>query len=239
MSCYSIASRVARRSNARPFPHRCLFCRAWRPPARPAPIHALRHHPVAVRSAPTAPRPCNQVASSVTVITAQEIETKQERNLPDVLRDVPGLNLIQTGGPGGTTSIFIRGANSDQTKVLIDGIEVTDPPRPTAYSSSRTPHLRRPAGRGAAWSAERALGADAIGGVIDVVTRTGSGPLHGDVTFEGGMFSTFDQTGEISGSLDRFSYALDLSHPCIPAIAFGDAGRAGVQGGGRDQQRRL
>ena len=46
--------------------------------------------------------------------------------LPDALQDVPGLNVVQTGGPGGTTSVFIRGANSNQTKVFIDGIDATD-----------------------------------------------------------------------------------------------------------------
>ena len=59
--------------------------------------------PVTV-SANRLPTPVNQVASSVTVITADQIETLQQRNLPDILRDVPGLNLIQSGGPGGTTT---------------------------------------------------------------------------------------------------------------------------------------
>ena len=72
------------------------------------------------------PTPENEVGSSVTVITEQEIQRKQERTLPDALKDVPGLNVVQTGGPGGTTSVFIRGANANQTKVFIDGIDATD-----------------------------------------------------------------------------------------------------------------
>ena len=73
------------------------------------------------------PTPESEVGSSITVITDEEIQRKQERTLPDALKDVPGLNVVQTGGPGGTTSVFIRGANSNQTKVFIDGIDATDP----------------------------------------------------------------------------------------------------------------
>src|SRR5690242_2874945 len=55
-----------------------------------------------VISATRLPTPASEVASSVTVITGEEIERKQQRTMPDLLRDVPGLNVIQTGGPGGT-----------------------------------------------------------------------------------------------------------------------------------------
>jgi vitamin B12 transporter len=69
----------------------------------------------------------SEVGSSITVITEEEIQRKQERTLPDALKDVPGLNVVQTGGPGGTTSVFMRGANANQTKVFIDGIDASDP----------------------------------------------------------------------------------------------------------------
>jgi len=74
--------------------------------------------------------PGEQVASSVTVVTAQDIETEQRRTLPDVLNTVPGINVVQTGGPGGLTSVFMRGTNSNHVKVLIDGIDVSDPSNP-------------------------------------------------------------------------------------------------------------
>src|SRR3977135_2873641 len=71
--------------------------------------------------------PVNEIGSSVTVITDKEIERDQKRALPDILRTVPGLNIVQTGGPGGKTSVFMRGSNSNHTKVLIDGIDANDP----------------------------------------------------------------------------------------------------------------
>ncbi len=66
------------------------------------------------------------MASSVTLISADGIEAQQARTLPDILALVPGVNVVQTGGPGGATSIFMRGTNSNHVKVLIDGIDVSD-----------------------------------------------------------------------------------------------------------------
>jgi vitamin B12 transporter len=169
--------------------------------------------PLVVVSANRAPTPANQVASSVTVITAEQIETQQERSLPDVLREVPGVNLVQSGGPGGATSLFIRGANSNQTKVLVDGIDVSDPTTPNGIFQfqnflsagvQQVEVLRGPQ--------SGLYGSDAIGGVVEVITRTGSGPAHITASLEGGSFGTFNQTASLSGSLDRFSYALDLAH---------------------------
>ena len=87
-------------------------------------------------SATQLPTPRTSSASSVTVITAAEIEREQRRTIPDVLQIVPGLNVVQTGGPGGQTSIFIRGTNSNHVKVLIDGIDVSDPSNPNGLSIS-------------------------------------------------------------------------------------------------------
>src|SRR3569623_1414359 len=74
--------------------------------------------------------PAEQVGSSVTLIDAADIASRQQRSLPDILRDVPGLNLVQTGGEGGQAAIFMRGSGSNHTKVLVDGIEVSDPSNP-------------------------------------------------------------------------------------------------------------
>src|SRR5262245_49631779 len=59
-----------------------------------------------------------EIATSVTVITAADIEARQQRSLPDLLRSVPGVNIVQSGGAGGQTSLFIRGTNSNHTKVM-------------------------------------------------------------------------------------------------------------------------
>src|SRR5215213_5298793 len=100
-----------------------------REPGEVKPSAAAKEQPVVV--SPTATEtPIDQIASSVTVITAKDMERDQRRTLPDALATVPGLNIVQSGGPGGLTSVFMRGTNSNHTKILIDGIDVSDPSNP-------------------------------------------------------------------------------------------------------------
>src|SRR3954453_5216154 len=120
--------------------------------------------------------PISEIGSSITLIPAEEIERKQERRLPDVLRTVPGLNVVQTGGRGGKRSLFTRGPNSNHTKVLIDGIDANDPSQDGVFDFgqvltsdiAQVEVLRGPQ--------SSLYGSDAIGGVINIVTRTGKGP---------------------------------------------------------------
>jgi vitamin B12 transporter len=121
--------------------------------------------------------PTGQVASSLTVITAQDIETQQFRSVPEALSTVPGLNVIQSGGPGGQTSVFMRGTNSNHTKVLIDGIDVGDPSNSNGafdYAHLLTSDIEQiEVLRG---PQSGLYGSDAIGGVISIITRKGDGP---------------------------------------------------------------
>jgi vitamin B12 transporter len=156
--------------------------------------------------------PINEIGSSVTVITDKEIERDQKRTLPDVLRTVPGLNVVQTGGPGGKTSVFMRGANSNHTKVLIDGIDVNDPSQDGVFDFGQVltsdiaqiEVLRGPQ--------SSLYGSDAIGGVVNIVTKTGEGPAQFTGRLEGGSFETFNQSASVSGSLSRFRYSFNVAH---------------------------
>src|SRR6478752_8197302 len=157
--------------------------------------------------------PIDQIASSVTVITAKDIERDQRRTLPDALSTVPGLNVVQSGGPGGQTSIFMRGTNSNHTKVLIGGIDVSDPGNPNrsfdfgqllTSDIQQIEVLRGPQGG--------LYGADALGGVISIVTKKGDGPARATGSVEGGSFGTFNQTAGLSGSQDHFNYAFNVAH---------------------------
>lgn len=157
--------------------------------------------------------PTDQIASSFTIITAEQIEASQERTLPDVLRNVPGLNLVQEGGPGGQTSVFMRGTNSNHTKVLVDGIDVSDPSSPGAnfdfgafltQDIERIEILRGPQ--------SGLYGSDAIGGVINIITKSGQGPAQVAVGLEGGSFSTFNQAATLAGSDDAFHYTANVEH---------------------------
>ena len=156
--------------------------------------------------------PVNQIGSSVTIITDEEIETNQQRSLPDVLKTVPGLNIVQTGGPGGKTSVFMRGSNSNHTKVLIDGVDANDPSQDGVFDFgqvltadlARVEVLRGPQ--------SSLYGSDALGGVINIVTKTGEGPPRFTGSLEGGSFDTFNQSASASGSISRFHYSFNVAH---------------------------
>jgi vitamin B12 transporter len=170
--------------------------------------------PQIIVTAPTRnPTPVSELANSITVVTRGEIAAQQQRTLPDVLEAVPGLNVVQTGGPGGLTSVYMRGTNANQTKVLLDGIDVSDPTSSDDsfdFSTLQTADisqievLRGPQ--------SGLYGSDAIGGVINISTKTGSGPPHVYGSLEGGSFGTFNQNVGVSGSTSRISYAFTFAH---------------------------
>jgi vitamin B12 transporter len=159
------------------------------------------------------PTPQSQLASSVTIITAEQIAAMQARTLPDALKYVPGLNLVQTGGPGGQTSVFMRGTNSNHVKVLVDGIDVSDPSTPNA-AFDFGPFLIQDVERIEVLRGSQSglYGSDAIGGVINIITKSGSGPLKLAAALEGGSFQTFNQAAGLSGSQDAFSYTANVQH---------------------------
>ncbi len=166
-----------------------------------------------VVSPTTLPTPSEQSASSTTVITGADIASQQYQSVPDALAAVPGLNVVQTGGPGGQTSVFIRGTNSNHVKVLIDGIDVSDPSNPNQSFDfgqlltgdiARIEVLRGPQ--------SGLYGSDAIGGVISITTKTGDGPLKMTVSGDGGSFGTFNQRVGASGSQGNFNYVFNIQH---------------------------
>lgn len=157
--------------------------------------------------------PLDQIASSVTVITADDIARTQRRTLPDVLNSVPGVNVVQTGGPGGQTAIFMRGTSAQHVKVLLDGIDISDPSTPNGAVDlahivtsdiDRVEVLRGPQ--------SSLYGANAIGGVISITTKRGKGPAKATATLEGGSMGTFNQSAAVSGAKDRIDYAFNVMH---------------------------
>jgi vitamin B12 transporter len=169
--------------------------------------------PQIVVSATTVPTLASELGSSVSVITAQDIQQQQLRTVSDALKTVPGLNVVQSGGPGSQTAVFIRGTNANHVKVLIDGIEMSDPSSPNrafdfgqllTSGIDRIEVLRGPQ--------SGLYGADAIGGVISITTKKGKGPSKATATLEGGSLGTFNQAGGLSGSTSIFNYAFNAAH---------------------------
>ena len=159
------------------------------------------------------PTPVDQLGSSVTVVTAAEIERDQRRTVPDILTNIPGVYVVQSGGPGAQTAIFMRGTNSQHIKVLIDGIDASDASTPngaidlahiTASDIERLEVLRGPQGG--------LYGANAIGGVISITTKKGMGPAKVTATVEGGSMGTFNQSAGVRGATSNIDYAFNVTH---------------------------
>lgn len=156
--------------------------------------------------------PMEEIASSVTVISSKEIERKQKTTVLEVLKGLPGLDVVQNGGVGGATSIFLRGANSEHTLVMIDGVEVNDPISPgrsydfahlTVDNIERIEVIRGPQ--------STLYGSDAIGGVVNIITKKGEGKPKFFLSTEGGSFTTFRESTGVSGGNRWINYSLGFS----------------------------
>jgi vitamin B12 transporter len=156
--------------------------------------------------------PIERVAASITVIGREEIERMQWRTLPDLLDAVPGLHVVQSGGPGGQTSVFLRGTNSNHALVLLDGIEVSDPSQPGGLFDiahlltdglERVEVLRGPQ--------STLYGSDAVGGVINIISSRGRGERTASGWAEAGAFNTMQQAVGVRGGGSHFDYALNYA----------------------------
>ncbi|HXG50428.1 MAG TPA: TonB-dependent receptor [candidate division Zixibacteria bacterium] len=151
--------------------------------------------------------PLRQVTTSATIITAEEIEKQQAETVLDALRHVPGLDVVQSGSRGNNTAVFIRGSESDHVLVLIDGVEVNSTTLGTFdFAHLTTENVERiEILRGAGGTL---YGSQAIGGVINVITRKGEGPLEAGLSLEGGNGRSHRQALTLRGAAGRLGYSL-------------------------------
>jgi vitamin B12 transporter len=145
-----------------------------------------------VVSASLEPVARNEVVSSVTVITREDIEARQVKYVGDLLRDVPGFNVSQSGGVGTQTQVRVRGAEANQLLVLVDGIRANDPASSDEFQwqfaltsdIERIEIVRGP--QSAIW------GSDAVAGVVNIIRRKGAGDRRVSGRAEVGSFDTVD-----------------------------------------------
>ena len=139
------------------------------------------------------------------------LEQRQTRVVSDILRDVPGVAVSRSGAVGGLTDVRIRGAESNHTLVLIDGIEASDPYAGQfdfgtliADETARIEVLR---------GQQSALyGSDAIGGVINYITLTGAEAPGIRLRAEAGSMGTFSGGARVAGVKGNLDYALSSSY---------------------------
>jgi iron complex outermembrane receptor protein len=170
-----------------------------------------------VVTASDTPQSVDEVSKAVTVVDRQEIDERDESAIAESLRTVPGLRVQQLGGPGSFTSIKTRGLRSEDTAVLIDGLRFRDAAATQGDASGFLEDLivtdisRVEVLRG---SGSSLYGSNAIGGVINLVTDEGGGPVHGNVLAEGGGLGMFRGRGQIAGGARNNSivYSAGFSH---------------------------
>ncbi len=162
------------------------------------PQNVPRMKPVVVTATRTE-TPLQETAAAVTIVNEEEIHQQQATTVAEVLRNVPGLDITQNGSRGTTTGVFTRGAETDQTLVLLDGVEINsvtlgaaDFSNLTSENIDRIEVLRGGGGT--------LYGSQAIGGVINVLSKRGEGPLTTSIASEGGNGGTSREVLSFSGS---------------------------------------
>ncbi|MEW6526294.1 MAG: TonB-dependent receptor [Spirochaetota bacterium] len=148
-------------------------------------------------------------SSSVSIITSKDIEQGGYRFVSDVLQTVSGLTLVQNGTLGGTASVFIRGAKTGNTVVLIDGVKVLDPStieRTFDFGTLTTDSIERIEIIKGPQSV--LYGSDATGGIINIVTKRGQSKSQVTVNLYGGSYYTTQLSANISAGDSSFNYSI-------------------------------
>jgi vitamin B12 transporter len=178
-----------------------------------SPALALDAPDTIVVTANRSPQPLNRVGQSISVLESAEIERRQSANVSDLLRNVPGVAVARNGGIGGTVGVFIRGADSDQTVTLIDGVKINDPASPgggfnfgnlLTGNIDRIEVLRGPSS--VLW------GSQAIGGVVNMITRQPTEEVQANLRGEYGFRDTSQVVGNVSGKAGPVSASVGAGY---------------------------
>lgn len=170
----------------------------------------LKYHIVV--TATRTEQPKLELGSSTTLIPFEDLKRAGKETVAEALDAVPGLDVVQNGGAGKTADVFIRGANSEHTLVMVDGVEVNDPMSPgrtfdLAHLSldniDRIEIVRGPQ--------STLYGSDAMGGVINIITKKGAGKPGFFISTEAGSYGTFRESAGVSGENKNVNYSLEAS----------------------------
>ena len=164
-------------------------------------------HESIVVSASQVEQPLTRVTDSVSVITRAKIDAQQIESLPDVLRQVPGLAVVASGGRGAVTSVFPRGGESDYTLVLIDGVPQNAFGGFVDFGQFGTGEIERVEVVRGPQSA--LYGGGAIGAIVHVITQHGR-PTRASGSFETGSNGTYRATASTAGSRNAWRWGLSF-----------------------------
>ncbi|OYY67609.1 TonB-dependent siderophore receptor [Sphingomonas sp. 28-63-12] len=183
--------------------------------------------PIIVTATRTA-EPLSRVGQSVSVIDSATLKTRQTSTVADLLRTLPGVTVARNGGIGNPTSVFIRGAESDQTAALIDGVKLNDPASPgggfnfgnlLVGNIDRIEVLRGPSS--VIW------GSQAIGGVVNLITTPPSEALTINARGEYGYRGTGQIVANVAGKAGPLSASAGGGWLTTQGISAFNAARGG------------
>jgi len=199
--------------------------------------------PELVVTAARVAQPASEVGQAVTVIDRAEIERRQTTVVSDLLATTPGVTVTRNGSVGALTGVRIRGAESDQTLVVIDGVRVNDPSSTgggfnfanlLSSSVERIEVLRGP--NSVPW------GSQAIGGVVNIITATPTEGVQARANAEYGYADSVFASAGVSGAKGPVSGSLTGGYLRTDGISsaasgterdgyrqYGAAGRLGVE----------
>jgi vitamin B12 transporter len=182
--------------------------------------HAETTVPQIVVTATRSPADLTRIASSVTVITQEDIEKKNKPSVIELLRLVPGISIPNSGGTGQNTRVFMRGTNSNHVLVMMDGVALNDPSdTANAYDFSnlvtdnieRIEILRGPQ--------STLYGSQAIGGVINIISKKGVGKPSYSGYAEYGRYNSFREGISAMGEEGQTSYSVSAAHRYTDGIS--------------------
>ncbi|MDA8079636.1 MAG: TonB-dependent receptor [Nitrospiraceae bacterium] len=152
-----------------------------------------------------------ETTSAVTVIRGEDIRKTEKDFMPDILRAVPDLNVVQNGGPGKQATIYLRGGNSSHTLVLIDGVKVNSTTTGSFDFSGisiadieRIEIVKGPQ--------STIYGSEAMTGVVNIITRKGEGKPKVEFALETGAFGTYKPVATVSGGDKKTDYRVTGSY---------------------------
>jgi len=154
-------------------------------------------------------QPIEKVGASVTVLTQAAIEASQAISVTELLAQTPGVSFTRNGGPGTATSLNIRGAETQHTVVLIDGVKLNDPSSTQGGFNSGNLLIGDIARIEVLRGAQSTLwGSQAVGGVVNIVTADPTVPFTSSIEAEGGARKTGYLRAGVGGASDKITWRL-------------------------------
>lgn len=174
------------------------------------PAFAQDHEEEVVVTATRVATAVRDLPADITIVDAEATASRGQTTVAQALEDIPGLGVVQTGGLGQQTSLFVGGANSYHALVLFDGLRINDPSTPNSSFDAGQDQINALTRLEVVEGPMSAVfGSDAIGGVVNMIPRHGGeGALNARLDLAAGSFETLSAAAGIDGTLGDFRYAI-------------------------------